>query len=217
MFFGEETDSSLPLGQSDPQLVFRESIEEEIGRNILEEILKKHGDLPLPPQEWPVWNSVRESRHDYIARIKRGVLNAIETNSFLSQINNVKKRGLVNSVIEIADQYCDAIKEHHEQAIQPASLSRNIERDLIWSIKFQVVGMTYTAITHEYELEQTSSSGKKGKSSKTEGVNLTTVKRSVEKTLKLIKLNKRPDSGRGRPRHSKDSYSTQITRRLGSE
>lgn len=214
--FGEKDHSSYDRKQSNRKMFASGSIDNSLLIRFLETLLRRHGDLPPPPQGWPEWNPIREKRQAYIQGITQKTLNGIDTNPYLSSANKRSKRGLINSVVNVAEQYCKKIEDRKKQAkIQPKKLSRNIERNLLWSVKFQVVGMTYSAIADEYIITQNPMSRQTAKHRMSEGVDIATVKRSVEQTLKLLGLRKRPNSGPGRPFHAKDSHSAQIIRRLG--
>lgn len=202
--------------QTERGMTFSETLRNSVLIGLLEALLNEHGDLPSPPQGWPEWNPIREKRQAYIQRVTRDVLKIIEANRYMSALPKVRKRGLISSVASIAQQYCKKIEERKKQAnIQPIKLSRNIERNLLWSVKFQVAGMTYSALADEFIITQKPKSRQSAKRRVREGVHIATVKRSVEQTLKLLGLRKRPNSGPGRPLHAKDSQSAQIRRQLG--
>lgn len=54
-----------------------------IGNMMLETLLNKHGDLPSPPQGWPVWNPIRENHQDYIKCVTYEALKTIEGNALM--------------------------------------------------------------------------------------------------------------------------------------
>ncbi len=119
---------------------------------------------------------------------------------------------MVNSVLEIAHSYCDKVeKAQRSRGLRRVKFSKNIERNLLWSVEFQILGKTYTAIANDYSLRQPQKA-----TDETNGeINITTVKRAVENTLKFIGLRKRPDSGPGRKRGTVDTAQARITRQLG--
>lgn len=167
---------------------------------------------PRPPEGWPKWDSTQETRESYLSRVGKESLEAIEKNPFLSAGHLQRKRGLVNSVLQIANSYCNKVeKAQRSRGLRRVKFSKNVERNLLWSVEFQILGKTYTAIANEYALQQSQQS----RGGTTADINITTVKRAIEKTLKFIGLDKRPDSGPGRRRGTVDAASAHITRQLG--
>lgn len=173
----------------------------------------RHYDTePRPPEGWPKWDSTQEPRESYLARIGKESQEAIGKNPFLSAGHLQRKRGLVNSVLQIANSFCNKIeKAQRSRGLRRVRFSKNIERNLLWSVEFQILGKTYTSIANDYALQQSQKSG----DGTTAEINITTVKRAVENTLKLIGLEKRPDSGPGRKRDTFDAAQARITRQLG--
>jgi hypothetical protein len=175
-------------------------------------ILHIYNAEPRPPEGWPKWDSTQEPRESYLSRIRKESLESIGKNPFLSTGHLQRKRGLVNSILKIANSYCDKVeKAQRAIGLRRVKFSKNIERNLLWSVEFQILGKTYTAIANDYSLQQS----KKAGNGTTAEINVTTVKRAVENTLKFIGLKKRPDSGPGRKRGTADAAPARITRRLG--
>ena len=167
---------------------------------------------PRPPEGWPKWDSTQEPRESYLSRVGKESLEAIGKNPFLSAGHLQRKRGLVSSVLEIANSYCDKVeKAQRSRGLRRVRFSKNIKRNLLWSVEFQILGKTYTAIANDYSLQQAQKAGDET----TAEINITTVKRAVENTLKFIGLEKRPDSGPGRKRGTFDAAQARITRQLG--
>jgi hypothetical protein len=173
---------------------------------------RSHNVYPRPPEGWPEWNSTEETREAYLSHIEKETLETIKTNRFLSVGRLQRRRGLINSILNIAHSYCNKVeKAQRLRGLCRVGFSKNIERNLLWSVEFQILGKTYTAIANEHSLQQSQRAGE----GTTAEINITTVKRAVEKTLKFVGLDKRPDSGPGRKRGTGDTAQALITRRLG--
>jgi hypothetical protein len=179
------------------------------------ELLNKY---PPAPKDWPHWDPVLETRLAYISRIKNLAVWALMNSPILTLSSHSARRRFIDSIKEIADQYCSEIESYHRGiGSSRVEFDVNLERNLTWAAKFQVLGMSFTEIAcgdERREAKGTSvASGKMGR----EIVDMTTVLRAVNKTLAYIGLERRPNSGRGRRRGVHDSPAAQIIRSLGKD
>jgi len=113
----------------------------------------------------------------------------------LSVLNSKLKSTIVASLQDKVKFYCDEVLKVYDAQLDAngnptwkrAESKSDLARNINWTVKFQVLGITYSKIA------------------KAAGLDVSTVKREVDSTLTLIGLPRRADAKPGRPAGSKDS------------
>ena len=137
----------------------------------------------MPPYHFP------ESRERYLSVIEQQALAAIEGNELLGNAEASHRQGFVKAILQRADDYISAVAKQYEleQGVKVVPERSDLNRDLMWTVQFQILKRSYTEIA------------------RAENMNSSTVSRAVRKFLKEINLPERPSSRQGRPAGSKDS------------
>jgi hypothetical protein len=149
-----------------------------------------------PPEGLPVWTPCIETRDAYLARVEHQVRICLDS-SILKLLTPKLRTDVVACIRNRANEYCERVSRLYPEPLwKKVKVKPNLERDISWTVEFQVLGKPYKTIAGHSEVETS------------------TVKRAVEDTLELIDLRARP-TGPGRPLKNKDSISAKITRNLG--
>jgi hypothetical protein len=144
-------------------------------------------DEPNPPEGFPVWDEWRESRKQYVQRITKMAKDSIEKDPILSKGKRLRKTALIDSISEVANQYCESIIKLYEQKNyrrirERPSAALHIE----WLVDFQINKIRLKEIAEDSR------------------VDIRAVTKAVKNSLKILELKKRT-ANKGRPRGSTDT------------
>ena len=147
-------------------------------------------NVPTPPEDWPEYDPLFMLRQRYLEKMLE-VAKAAIADSVLNAGQLKRKRALIDSIVEKADSYCDEVEKQYldQGCIRARAEESLLERNLRWTVQFQVLGRTFSDIAADTEVD----------------TEVSTVTRSVNKLLTKLGLSRRPNSGRGRRKGSSNT------------
>lgn len=143
--------------------------------------LQDNDDSIPPPIGFPSYAPGAQSRGDYLEQCK--VILETELNRPLLVVARTKeKRAFRDSIMEKVEQYCEEVENWFKknQGWLSAKMKNNLDRNLGWAVKVQIIGITASQISEEEEMD------------------ISTVTRAVEDILSLIELPRSLDFKQGR-------------------
>lgn len=145
-----------------------------------------------PPNGFSLYVPGAHSRSEYLDECKQ-IIEAELNRPPLSFAAAKTKRALCDSILETVKAYCVKVESWFKSNMNwsPVSIKQNLDRNLTWAVKIQVIGKTASEIRQEYTRKL---------------LDLTTITRAVREVLEYIELPIRPDFRQGRKQKSKTQY-----------
>jgi hypothetical protein len=149
----------------------------------------------FPPTGLRAWTPDTEFRSSYERYAKNEIEAHIRQDPFFSNLKVSLKIDIIDAIMAQVNSYCERVLEIYLSQKDSdgnfvwklAERREDFERNLKWTIKFQVLGESFSKIAQE------------------EDKAVSTVKRAIEDALELLNLPKRKDAGPGRRRGSKEA------------